>query len=70
MAPTLVARARAVGFLLAALVAAALAVYFLVDPAALAGMHPLPLVLLLLLTVVVGLWQAWALTRNHSDLQR
>ncbi|WP_255148896.1 hypothetical protein [Halorarius halobius] len=64
MATSLVARLRAGAFLAAALAAAALAVYFLLVPSALAGLHPLPLVALLVVTVAVGLWQAWALTRG------
>ena len=51
-------RIRGIAFLLSGIVAVGLLVYLLVSPVAFRSIHPIPLVLLLLLTVVVSAWQA------------
>lgn len=54
-------RVRGLAFLLSGLVAVGLVGYLALVPGSLSSLHPLPLVLLLLLTAGVALWQAWTL---------
>ena len=56
-------RLRGVVYLIAGLFAAALAVYLLLRPGDLRGMHPLPLVVLLGISLLVAVWQARRLLR-------
>ncbi|MFD1647566.1 hypothetical protein [Haloarchaeobius litoreus] len=56
-------RIRGIAFLLSGVVAAVLIVYILVVPGSFASLHPLPLMLLLLLTMVVAFSQALGLLR-------
>lgn len=56
-------RFRGLVFLLLGLVAAALIVYVVVDPTAFDTLHPFPLAVILAVTALVALWQAWMLLR-------
>lgn len=53
-------RIRGIAFVLSALLAAGLSIYILVSPGAFRSIHPIPMLLLLLLTLVVSVWQALA----------
>ncbi len=58
MSPGPTDRIRGVALLVSGIVAVVLIVYLLLSPGAFTSFHPIPLLLLLVLTTVVAFWQA------------
>lgn len=64
MSESLSTRLRGLVFLCTALFTAGLFVYLLLNPGTLIEIHPIPLLVLLLLTTAVAFWQARELFRS------